>query len=60
MTDDVVVRCRNIHKRFGRLEVLKGIDMDLHQGEVVVIFGRSGFRRFATGRRSQVSGRGSY
>jgi ABC-type polar amino acid transport system ATPase subunit len=42
MESDVVVSCRNVHKRFGRLEVLKGIDLDLHQGEVVVIFGRSG------------------
>ena len=39
---DVVVRCRGIHKRFGSLEVLRGIDLDLHRGEVVVIFGRSG------------------
>ncbi|MFZ2501487.1 MAG: amino acid ABC transporter ATP-binding protein [Nocardioides sp.] len=39
---EVIVRCRNVHKRFGKLEVLKGVDMDLHKGEVVVIFGRSG------------------
>jgi polar amino acid transport system ATP-binding protein len=39
---DVVVRIRGLKKSFGHLEVLKGIDMDLHQGEVVVIFGRSG------------------
>ena len=41
-TAEPVVRCRNIHKRFGDLEVLRGIDLDLHQGEVLVIFGRSG------------------
>ncbi len=39
---EVVVRCSGVHKRFGELEVLKGIDLDLHKGEVVVIFGRSG------------------
>jgi ABC-type polar amino acid transport system ATPase subunit len=39
---DVIVRVRDLHKRFGDLEVLRGIDMDLHKGEVVVIFGRSG------------------
>ncbi|MGZ5352176.1 MAG: amino acid ABC transporter ATP-binding protein [Actinomycetota bacterium] len=39
---DVVVRIENLHKYFGQLEVLKGIDMEVHRGEVVVIFGRSG------------------
>jgi len=39
---EVVVRVEGLHKRFGPLEVLKGVDMDLHKGEVVVIFGRSG------------------
>ena len=33
---------RDLHKSFGHLEVLKGIDMEVHKGEVVVIFGRSG------------------
>jgi ABC-type polar amino acid transport system ATPase subunit len=39
---DVIVRIEGLHKRFGSLEVLKGIDLNLRQGEVVVIFGRSG------------------
>jgi ABC-type polar amino acid transport system ATPase subunit len=39
---EVVVRVEGLHKRFGRLEVLRGVDMDVHRGEVVVIFGRSG------------------
>ncbi len=39
---EVVVRVRGLYKKFGQLEVLRGIDLDLHQGEVVVIFGRSG------------------
>ncbi len=37
-----VVRVEGLHKSFGRLEVLRGIDMEVHQGEVIVIFGRSG------------------
>ena len=41
-SSDVVVRVDGLHKRFGDLEVLRGIDMDLHAGEVVVILGRSG------------------
>ena len=38
----LVVQIRNLHKAFGSLEVLRGIDMDVRKGEVVVIFGRSG------------------
>jgi ABC-type polar amino acid transport system ATPase subunit len=37
-----VVRVESLHKYFGALEVLKGIDMVVDRGEVVVIFGRSG------------------
>ena len=39
---EAVVRVEGLHKYFGSLEVLKGIDMAGHAGEVVVIFGRSG------------------
>ena len=37
-----VVSVSGLHKRFGDLEVLKGIDMQIDAGEVVVVFGRSG------------------
>ena len=38
----VVVRVEDLHKYFGSLEVIKGVDLEVRQGEVVVIFGRSG------------------
>jgi ABC-type polar amino acid transport system ATPase subunit len=37
-----VVRVESLHKNFGPLEVLRGIDMEVDTGEAVVIFGRSG------------------
>ena len=37
-----VVSIRGIRKSFGKLEVLKGIDLDVHAGEHVVLFGPSG------------------
>ena len=37
-----IVRIQGLRKRFGELEVLKGIDLDVRPGEVVAIIGRSG------------------
>src|SRR3954470_15915053 len=41
-TTEPLVRARNVHKSFGDNEVLKGIDLDIMPGEVVVILGPSG------------------
>lgn len=40
--DDVIVRIKDLHKSYGELEVLRGIDIDVHRGEVVVVLGPSG------------------
>ena len=37
-----IVSLRGVRKVFGKNEVLKGIDLDIAKGEVVVVFGRSG------------------
>lgn len=37
-----MIEIKNIHKRFGTLEVLKGIDLTIEKGEVVSIVGPSG------------------
>lgn len=37
-----IVQTRNVHKAYDHLEVLKGIDLDVAPGEVVVILGPSG------------------
>jgi ABC-type polar amino acid transport system ATPase subunit len=42
MSSGPVVVIDDLHKYFGTLEVLKGINMTVYPGEVVVIFGRSG------------------
>ena len=33
---------KNLYKRFGKLEVLKGVQLDVHKGDVVAIIGPSG------------------
>jgi putative amino-acid transport system ATP-binding protein len=37
-----MIKLENIHKRFGDTEVLKGINIDIKQGEIIVIIGSSG------------------
>ena len=37
-----IISIKGLHKYFGKNEVLKGIDLDIHAGEVVVIIGPSG------------------
>jgi polar amino acid transport system ATP-binding protein len=39
---DVMVNAEGVHKRFGRLEVLKGITLQVRQGEVMCLLGPSG------------------
>lgn len=37
-----MIKLRNVHKTFGHLEVLKGIDLEVAKGEKLVIIGPSG------------------
>jgi polar amino acid transport system ATP-binding protein len=39
---EVMVRAEGVHKRFGRNEVLKGIDLSVNRGEVMCLLGPSG------------------
>jgi general L-amino acid transport system ATP-binding protein len=37
-----IIFCKDVHKWFGNFQALKGIDMEVQKGEVIVIFGPSG------------------
>ena len=37
-----ILQVRGLEKQFGELKVLRGIDLDIARGEVVVIIGPSG------------------
>jgi polar amino acid transport system ATP-binding protein len=39
---DAMVRAENVHKSFGHLEVLKGVDLEVRAGEVSCVLGPSG------------------
>ncbi len=42
LDDSALVQMRGVRKHFGDLEVLKGISMDVHEGQVSVLLGPSG------------------
>ncbi|MCB0866564.1 MAG: amino acid ABC transporter ATP-binding protein [Solirubrobacterales bacterium] len=41
-TGESVLRIENVHKRFGSLKVLQGVDLTINRGEVVCVLGPSG------------------
>ena len=41
-TNDVTIRVRGLKKDFNDVSVLKGIDIDIHKGDVVCVIGASG------------------
>lgn len=41
-TDDLLIKIEGIHKYFGELHVLQGIDLQVRRGEVVAVIGPSG------------------
>lgn len=42
MKDKLMIRVENLYKSFDNLEVLKGIDLYVHEGEVISLIGASG------------------
>ena len=39
---EYMVKLENIHKSFGENHILKGVDLNIKKGEVIVILGPSG------------------
>lgn len=37
-----MVFCKNLHKHYGHLHVVKGVDLEIQSGEIVAIVGASG------------------
>ena len=41
-TNETFIKVENLHKSFDKVDVLKGIDLDINKGEVICIIGPSG------------------
>jgi general L-amino acid transport system ATP-binding protein len=41
-SNEVIIQCEDVHKWYGSFHALRGIDMQVRKGEVIVIFGPSG------------------
>ncbi|MEJ5239975.1 MAG: amino acid ABC transporter ATP-binding protein [Anaerolineales bacterium] len=42
MSEQPIIICRDVHKWYGHFHALRGINMEVKKGEVIVIFGPSG------------------
>jgi general L-amino acid transport system ATP-binding protein len=42
MTEEPIIYCKNVHKWYDDFHALRGIDLEVYLGEVIVIFGPSG------------------
>ena len=40
--NNVLLRVNDLHKKFGKLEVLQGVNLEVNKGDVVAIIGPSG------------------
>jgi len=39
---EVIIDVKNLHKNYGHMEVIKGVDLTVRKGEVICILGSSG------------------
>ena len=42
MSEEIILSARNLKKSFGDNEVLRGLNLDIQNGEVIAIIGPSG------------------
>lgn len=42
---ELVLKCQDLHKKFGKKEILKGVSLDLYQGDILGFIGPNGARK---------------
>ncbi len=45
MEEELVLKCQNLHKKFGKKEILKGVSLDLNRGDILGFIGPNGARK---------------
>ncbi|MBE7412249.1 MAG: ABC transporter ATP-binding protein [Leptospiraceae bacterium] len=48
MPNEILIELKNVHKAFGKRQILKGMNMDVKRGETMVILGPSGTGKSVT------------
>ena len=48
VTGDVILELRSIHTYYGKIHALQGIDLDVHEGEIVTLIGSNGAGKTTT------------
>ena len=43
-----MITAKNIHLKYGKLKVLKGLNLHIHKGDFVSIIGSSGWKNFTS------------
>lgn len=43
--NQIVLQCQNLHKKFGKKEILKGVSLELYQGDILGFIGPNGARK---------------
>ena len=41
---ELVLSCKNLHKKLGKKEILKGVSVDLYEGDILGFIGPNGAR----------------
>ena len=45
---ELVLKCQDLHKKFGKKEILKGVSLELYQGDILGFIGPNGAGKTTT------------
>ena len=42
---ELILKCKDLHKKLGKKEILKGVSVELYQGDILGFIGPNGARK---------------